>query len=615
MSQNRAFFYYSEPNYKDAKILEIKEETKKKFIEKLSFLYGEDEALKWYPELERLLKVHYAYKTQDLIEIEKNFNPENRFTQKDAILITYGDIIEGKCKKPLEVLEYFCKKYWKDAFEAIHILPFFPYSSDKGFAVIDFEEVDSKLGDWEDIERLKETHKLMFDGVFNHISSKSKWFVERLNGNEDYKDFFIEFSTKQKIDPELLKIILRPRTTPLFHEFYTIEGPKLFWTTFSKDQIDLNYKNPKVLMKIIDILLFYVRKGADIIRIDAATYLWSELGTTSAHLKETHEIVKLFKLVFDTVVPTASIITETNVPHKDNISYFGNGYDEAQMVYNFALPPLVLYTFLKENSSYLTEWAKTIKNPSKQATFFNFLATHDGIGVLPAKGILTDEEIKWMSLKMLEHGGFISFKPESDGSYFPYELNITWWNAINNENEDESFDIQLKRFISSWGIALSLAGVPGIYLHGFLGSKSDLEAVLNEKHPRAINRMVINEELLENELNDKDSRVYKITSKLIDMLIKRKKQSAFHPNSKQKILDIDERCFAILRVSDENEAILAITNITKKSYNISIPFSKIGFSTDEMIDIISGKTLKTEYSINISFTPYETFWLKTKIIE
>jgi glycosidase len=296
------------------------------------------------------MQVYYAYKTPRMIQMEESFNPHERFTEKDVILITYGDLIQAEDEKPLQILADFTK-YLKEAINTLHILPFFPYSSDRGFSVTDFEEVDPRLGTWEDILELKSSVKLMFDGVFNHISSKSRWFQEFLDGNPRFQEFFHCLLHPNRHPRGISEPDSRPRTSELLSTFSTLNGKRSVWTTFSKDQIDLNFKNPEVLLKMAQILLLYVRRGADLIRLDAITYLWHELGTSCAHLAQTHTVIKLFRDILDAVAPHVALVSETNVPHADNIQYFGDGHDEAQMVYNFALPPLVLHTFQTGSSS------------------------------------------------------------------------------------------------------------------------------------------------------------------------------------------------------------------------------------------------------------------------
>ncbi len=611
---DRRRFHYEEPDYKRP-IFQVPEYYAQRFKQKLTFLYGKSRLDNIYPELERLLKVYYAHKTPLMLEWEKYFNPEDRFTEQDVILITYGDLIKTPNQKPLRTLTELTENYLKGVINFLHILPFFPSSSDRGFAVMDFEEVDPNLGTWDDILELKKDFKLMFDGVFNHVSSKSRWFQEFLNQNPKYLDFFVVFSTKQQLSPDQLRLIVRPRTTPILTEFNTLNGKRLVWTTFSQDQIDLNYHNPHVLLKMIDILLKYVRRGADIIRLDAVTYLWEELGTSCVHLEQTHMIIKLFRDVLNTVAPHVALITETNVPHKDNIRYFGNGHDEAQMVYNFALPPLVLYSFQNENARKLTQWAATLKKVSNEATFFNFLDSHDGVGVMAVQGILSPEEIEMMALRVVEHGGFISYRANPDGSLSPYELNITWFSAINNEDANEPLELQVNRYIASRSIALVLMGVPGIYLHGFLGSKNDADLVLEERQTRSINRKTLKKKELLQALNNPETTTYHVTRQLVRLIEIRKRQRAFHPNAGQKILNVADEVFAVMRYTqDHSEIILAFTNVTSKRVKLKINLKQWGIMWDFNWRDLFTRQIYSSKNQQLSFTldPYQILWLKAR---
>jgi len=605
-------FYMLEPDY-DRPAFEVPGSTQEKIMEKLEFLYGREDAERSFQELERIMKVHYAYKPPEMIEEEIDLDPSERFSEQDVILITYGDLIRGDDQLPLEVLADFADKYLKGGINTLHILPFFPYSSDRGFAIIDFEEVDPRLGTWENIESLKARSRLMFDGVFNHISAKSRWFQEFLDANPEYQDFFITFSTRSAISEDHLKLIVRPRVSELLTSFSTLNGKQSVWTTFSPDQIDLNFKNPKVLSKMTEILLIYVRRGADIIRLDAVTYLWSELGTSCVHLEQTHLVIKLFRDIFDAVAPNVAIITETNVPHEENIQYFGDGHDEAQMVYNFALPPLVLQAFQTGSSGHLTKWAASLEHVSDEATYFNFLDSHDGIGVSPVKNILTKEEIEMMALCVLEHGGFISYKDNGDGTLSPYELNITWFSAINREDSDESEDLQIKRFIASRSIAMVMMGVPGIYLPSLFGSRNDADAVIEKGETRSINRKTYRKESLFERLDDKDGSAYKVSRGMGKIIRARIREKAFHPNAAQRVLHISDQVLAIVRTSvDKKERILAITSIVDKVQDLKVEAKEIG-GKQEIIcrDILSGKDfVSTEGMLSLSLAPYEVLWLK-----
>ncbi|MBK9087775.1 MAG: hypothetical protein IPL90_01470 [Holophagales bacterium] len=271
--------------------------------------------------VDRLVKVHDAYATPRIREAEASFDARRRFTEKDAVLITYGDLVVSDGRTPLRTLSDFAFVFFRGLVTTVHVLPFFPSSSDRGFSIVSYEEVDPRLGSWEEIARLGRGFRLMFDGVFNHISSKSRRFQKFLAGDPEYDRFFRVFSSREEIDDDLLKLVLRPRTSDLLSEFATVDGPRWLWTTFSRDQIDLNFRHPRVLVEVLEILLSYVRRGADLVRLDAVTYIWHELGTSCAHLKQTHEVVKLIRDVLDAAAPHVALVTETNVPHADNVTY------------------------------------------------------------------------------------------------------------------------------------------------------------------------------------------------------------------------------------------------------------------------------------------------------
>ncbi|MBF2022199.1 MAG: sugar phosphorylase [Hydrococcus sp. C42_A2020_068] len=594
-------------------LLEISAQERQRILARLSFLYGETEAKRWMPELERILKVYYAYKHQEAIAAEREFDRSNRFTERDLILITYGDLLRSNSRSPLVTLERFIRDIlrYDRLFSTIHLLPFFPYSSDRGFSITDFTAVNLSLGSWEDIEEIGEQYQLMFDGVFNHVSSQGKAFQEMLGGNRAYKDWAIVYHSPDELTPEQRRQIVRPRTSDVLTRYQSIDGPIWVWTTFSADQIDLNYKNPKVLMGTIETLLLYVRHGADIIRLDAATYLWKEPGTTCVNLPQTHELVKLFRDVLNVVAPGVALITETNVPHQDNISYFGDGSDEAQMVYNFALPPLVLYTFYKEDTTVLSEWAKDLEYPSATTTFFNILDTHDGIGLMGVKDILPQAEIDFIIQKAREHGSFVSYRTGADGMREPYEINTTWFSALNLDNSREDMAFQVKRFVASRSIALVLRGVPGIYFHGLIGTRNDVETVRKTKFKRDINRQVLQEEDLIIALKDPHSKLSLLAGELGKLLEVRVKQSAFHPNGKQQIFRLSPDVFIVWRTSPNgDEHILTLTNVTHKICQIEIPLSELGVKECHWYDLVGRRGWMAQgQNLEVILQPYDVVWL------
>jgi sucrose phosphorylase len=516
------------------------------------------------------------------------------FSQEDVVLITYGDTLSRPGETPLNTLYGFAHKYLQGSVSTIHFLPFFPFSSDDGFSVMDFFSINPELGSWKDVGRFKPEFELMFDFVINHVSAGGEWFQAYLKGKPGYEDFAIA------VDPTTdLSMVTRPRALPLLSEFEKSNGETVhLWTTFSDDQIDFNYKSLDVLEKMIKALLFYVKQGATILRLDAIAYLWKEIGTSCIHLPQTHDMVKLFRAILNIVAPDVILITETNVPHKENISYFGDGTDEAQMVYNFTLPPLLFYTFAKEDAGVLSEWAKDLRLEPHTTTFFNFTASHDGIGVRPLEGILPDKEIDALAEIVKANGGQVSYKRNPDGSDSPYELNITYIDAILADKDSN----QAQKFLATQAVQYALPGVPATYIHSLLGSRNWLEGVAQTGRARTINREKLEVEEVESQLNDAGSFRSRVFFPYLDLIKIRKKQSAFHPNASFEIMDIDPKVFAIKRQS-KNQTLVALTNISSKPAPVSVKDSGL---PDQVADLLTGEKFNIDA---FELKPFQYLWL------
>jgi sucrose phosphorylase len=554
-------------------------------LQHLEFLYGKSHSKSVLASTESIIANYRKHPASRMQVI----------TERDSILITYGDQIQSSNEKPLQTLGAFCKQHLTDVVSGIHILPFYPWTSDDGFSVVDYRQVDSALGDWSDIIAIRENFRLMFDGVINHISAQSEWFKGFVRDDPRYRDYFIVVEGS----PDLSQVV-RPRALPLLTNFNTLSGEKRVWTTFSADQIDLNFKNPEVLLEILDILFMYVERGADFIRLDAIAYLWKEIGTTCIHLPQTHHLIQFLRAALNEVSPHVHLITETNVPHADNISYFGDGTNEAQLVYNFALPPLILHTFHTGDTRVLSSWVKTLTLPSDKTTFFNFLASHDGIGVTPVRGILSNTEIDALVEKALEHGGLISYKQNADGSQSPYEMNINYFDALSNPGGNEPLDLQVDRFIAAQAIMLSMLGVPGIYFHSLFGSRGWLEGVKQTGRNRTINREKCQLDKLQDELADENSLRSKVFARYIQLLKSRGADPAFHPHGKQNVLNMHPSVFAVERASlDGTSRVLCLHNVSAE---------KVNFSTNYLsaINLFTGQTLQVS---SIILEPYQILWV------
>jgi len=522
-------------------------------------------------------------------------------TERDALLITYADQVSEPDVAPLQTLAAFSRHHLADVISGVHILPFYPWTSDDGFSVKNYFAVAPEYGTWTDIAGFRPQFDLMFDAVFNHMSAQGDWFQRFCRDEPEFCDFFVTVPG----NPDLSQVV-RPRALPLLTEFLTAHGPEKVWTTFSADQVDVNVKNPRVLVALLEALLFYVANGARFIRLDAIAYLWKEIGTTCIHLPQTHAVVQLMRAVLDEVAPQVQLITETNVPHADNISYFGDGTNEAQLVYNFALPPLVLHALLRGDATYLTRWAATLRAPSDRTTFFNFLASHDGIGLNPACGILPVTEIDFLVERCLAHRGFINYKHNADGSKSPYEMNIVYFDAVNDPAAGEALETQVNRFTVAQAIMLALAGMPGIYFHSLFGSRNDRDAALKSGINRRINRQKLALEDLNAELRDPGSLRALVFNGFRRLLQARCQHPAFDPHAGQKILKADPRLFAVLRTSaTAKDWVLCLHNVSDQVVTIELA---MGASLTELLSQehcgASG-----DANVRIVLPPYGIRWL------
>jgi glycosidase len=573
-----------------------------RLFDHLSALYGSADA----PEILKQLTGQMEAFTRNLV-LPENAAGRPALSERTAVLITYGDQVHEPHASLLHTLVDVLEETASGLISDVHVLPFFPYSSDDGFAVIDYESVNPVLGDWGDVHRLAEHFGLMVDLVLNHVSAKSRWFEAFLRGEDDFEDYFI--TVDEGVD---LSTVVRPRALPLLTPVETASGWKNVWTTFSADQIDLNYANPRVLLRMIDVLLFYVGQGATLIRLDAVAFLWKRIGEPSIHCEETHRIVKLMRAVLDAVAPDVLLITETNVPHEENISYFGDGSDEAQLVYQFPLPPLVVDAFHQADASKLSEWAGGLAPPPGDATFFNFLASHDGVGLRPLEGLLESSRVGAMVERTLDHGGQVSYKHDPDGKESAYELNISFFDALSNPESSESIDLQVERFLSAQAIMLSLAGVPGIYFHSLFGSRSWAEGVVERGEKRAINREKVRRDALLAELHDPNSLRAKAFDGYRRLLRARGSSSAFHPKSPQRVLELDRRVFAVLRGSPRNAPVLCLHNVSDEGVPICIDAREAGWSaTAAPVDMLAGEHgfRGASRAWEVVLRPHETLWL------
>ena len=527
------------------------------------------------------------------------------WSEKDALLITYGNSIVDGVHKPLDLIHDFLVTYLSDTLNSVHILPFFPYTSDDGFAVSDFRAVNPQLGDWPDIRRIADKFQLMSDLVLNHVSSQSSWFHAYQQGQAPYDKFFFEASPDDD-----LRDVVRPRTTPLLREVETTNGPRHVWCTFSHDQVDLDFRNPDVLLEFLRIIRLHVDNGVEIIRLDAVAFLWKEIGTPSIHLPQTHAIIQLIRVLCDYASEKIILLTETNVPKAENLSYFGKGR-EAHAIYNFPLPPLILHAMMSGNATYLRRWQRAMPPAPMGCAYLNFTASHDGIGMRPAEGLLPEDEKQQVIDTVKTIGGLVSMRTMPDGTESPYELNTTFYDALSQTFNGADAHHHA-RFICSQTIVMSLEGIPAFYIHAMLATPNDHEQVVHRGMNRAINRHRWDYPTLRDRLADPDSAQACVLHDLSARLQLRKRQRAFHPNATQFTVDLhDERIFAIWRQSiDRHQSIFALHNVSDETITISAAALNL-IEDEDWIDLL-GNTPIDAGAQDITLAPYQCMWITNR---
>ena len=559
--------------------------------QRLAFLYGADRA---DDITGRLLGLVQRYQSTIY-----HHTRAAAWDETDTLLITYGDAIRHRDEPGLLQLERFLEHFYPDRITNIHLLPFYPYSSDDGFSVIDFKQVRDTVGHWDHIDALARRFGLMFDLVLNHCSRENLWFIDFIQNQEPGCNFFIELDPKTD-----LSRVTRPRSSPLLTPINTHRGTRHVWATFSEDQIDLNYANPDVLLAMMDIFLFYLSKGARLVRLDAVAFLWKQLGTPCIHLPETHEIVKLMRDIVDAVAPWVILVTETNVPHAENLSYFGDG-DEAGMVYQFALPPLVLYTLNRGNADLLTNWAMSLAPPPQGGTYLNFTASHDGIGLRALEGMLPNYEIQSLLDCMHQFGGYVSMKANPDGRDTPYEINISYFDALRGTRTG-SDQWQIERFLCSQTLMMSLQGIPAFYLQSLIASPNDLAGVERTGRLRSINRKVWAWQELNPVMTDPRHPSYIVSRELNRRIGLRQSLSAFHPDARQRVEDRGSALFVVRR-DGVNERVYAVFNVTPVVQTVSLERLLTGRSDSGIRDVIGEVAYQGDEELVLQ--AYQCVWL------
>jgi len=519
--------------------------------ELLGLLYPPDVADRVAADVEHLVAAHV-----------RGWMSTGGWDERDAWLITYPDQFARAGETPLATLRDVMARQLAPWLNGVHVTPFFPWTSDDGFSVTDYLAVDPRYGSWADVEALADGRRLVVDAVINHLSAQSDWFRRFLAGDPDVRGFF------RTADPDAdLTATVRPRAHPLLTRFDGAGGPVWAWTTFSPDQVDLDYRTPELLLRVLEVLLTYVRRGASVLRLDAVAYLWKQEGTTSINLPRTHALIRLIRSCVEAVDPTVLILTETNVPHEENVAYLGSaGAPEAHLAYQFALPPLALHAILTGDASRLRAWAAALEPPPAGTSFLNVLASHDGIGLRPAEGILDAGGLELLVAATERGGGAVSRRALPGGGTAVYELNTTWYSAVAAGHSAEA---ALRRHLASHAIMLTLRGIPGLYVQSLVAGENDRAGFARTGQPRALNRRRFHDvDALAAALGSPATHAGAAWRGLRGLLESRAATPAFHPDGEQTVLDARREVFAVERTAPTGERARVYVNVSDRTVRV-----------------------------------------------
>ena len=550
-----------------------------------------------------LPKKDINYFKDEIIQIIKNFNKKNpkkkiTISEKTSLIICYGDAVYSNEKSSIKVFQSFFQKNLKKYFDTIHFLPFYPSSSDSGFAVKDHYKIEKRIGEWSDLKRISKYNNIMADIVINHSSARGLWFKNFLKRKKPGKDYFLTVNSKFNTSK-----VVRPRDHKLLKKIKIFDKSDYLWRTFSPDQIDLNFKNPSVLLRFIKIMIHLINNGITIFRLDAIAYLWKENGTKCINLRQTHEIIKLLRIISNYLNVETLIITETNLPEKENLSYFGNN-DEANWIYNFSLPPLLIHAFLFENNSYLNRWSKNLPVAKFGNNYLNFIASHDGIGIRPTEGILNNKSLNNFLKRLKKNGSKFSYRKVHNKSKKVYEANITVFDALKKSDYDPKGKFFLERYVAAHAIMISFEGIPAIYFNSLFGKSNDEAKYIITGNNRDVNRYKWNYKNITRKLSDNKTKQSIFYSNITNLLSIRRKQKAFHPNGKRHNINLGSKLFSFKRVSvDKKQSIICITNLSSKNQTAKLKKELLNYR-----DLLNLKTKFKDKNL-LTLKPFQTVWL------
>ena len=372
----------------------------------------------------------------------------------------------------------------------------------------------------------------------------------------------------------------------------------------------LNFRNPRVLLEMLDVLLCYRGHGADWLRLDAAGYMWKELGTPSIHHPNTHRLLQVLR---DALAGRADLVSvaEVNEPQDTILPYLGSTEAgvESDLVYQFAHFPLAVHALLSGDAGHYKRWLGTLE-PFAGRQFITVFGSHDGMGRKPVIGLLPDADLeRLVTMLAADHGALPNYALQAGGGRIIYELCATPWSLINRADAEEPLQLQVDRYAACAALGLTLRGVPAFYINGLLGVPNRLDPGQLDEN-RSINREQFDEQALYAELDARGSQMRRVLERLLHLIAVRAAEPAFAPGGPPlRVLDSPPAVVAVV-ADGRGRRVVALTNISAAPQRLRLDTALFNWRRSAS-ELITGAewTEPAEPVWELLLEPYEVLWL------
>ncbi|MDY0225876.1 MAG: alpha-amylase family glycosyl hydrolase [Desulfomicrobium apsheronum] len=557
--------------------------------------------------------------------------------QKWVAMALYCDRFADNLQGLREKLPYFQEL----GVNMLHVMPILdcpPENNDGGYAVRDFRKIDTRYGTLQDVEELAATLKnreilLVLDVVVNHTSDEHEWATRARQGEKKYQDYYYVFDNRETPDafeegmPEIF-----PVTAPGNFTWDETMG-KWVMTVFNNYQWDLNYRNPAVLIEMLDIILFWANKGADILRLDAVAFLWKKIGSTCQNEREAHLLLRLMKDCCQVTAPGVLFIAEAIVAPGEIAKYFGEDAiysKECEIAYNASLMALLWDAVATKNATLLNLGVKNLPNKLERATWLNYVRCHDDIGLG-----FDDSDVTQAGYDPTLHRAFLvdyftGRFPESPARGMPFGTNLKTGDArisgslaslvglesaLESEDED-AITAAIKTITLLHSVILSFGGLPLMYYGDAIGTLNNLEFLSDpaiQHDSRWVHRSHFDWDKAEkrHQSGTVEQRIFSSLKKMIAM---RKEIPAFADFDNRHLLLIENpNLLVFYRTDPENcrSRVLVINNFNVETQPLPVDaLTPHGFFTNEsMTDLCTGERVPVEDG-QLLIPALSFYWLK-----